>query len=223
MNEQLAEYLGIHYGDGNLSLPNNHTYSISVCLNLKEKQYALYVRKLYLQLFNKLMHYSENEKKNSITLRTHQKVTWSYLHQLGAPIGKKEHLVIPKIVKKEEKYLSAFLRGLFDTDGCITIQRDKGYKYPLIKISMKSKIFANEVQQAYTKLGIKSYICTKSGRNHTGYDVTIRRRESLQKFSKVIGSRKKRVGALGLSKQTLLGRCRQSSTIRTQISTCRTT
>ncbi len=207
MDEALAEYLGIHFGDGHLSLPVNASYRLTVSLNLRDKKYAEYVSGLYLQLFEKRMHYAEYPDKHLIILRTYQKSAWQLLHRLGAPIGRKLHLRIPLGVKKDDRLLASFLRGLFDTDGCTVIQKDKGYSYPQIRITMKDKGFAEDVQEGFGKLGLKSYICRKKGKNYDGYDVTIRNKESYKRFFKTIGTRKRKSGDAG---------------IRTQISTLRT-
>lgn len=193
MDEDLAEYLGIHFGDGNLSIPTNYDYRICICLNLKEKTYADHVQKLFRQLFNKEMRYSEDKKRHAIYLKAYHKKTWEHIHSLGAPIGRKDQLHIPETLQEKE-HLAAFLRGLFDTDGCTTIQRDKGYTYHHIKISMKSRAFAEEVKEALSSLSITAYICKKSNKKDTGFDVTIRRKESFRTFMEVVGSRKREWG-----------------------------
>ena len=66
MDELLAEYLGIHYGDGHLSKPLNYTYRIHITTNIREKEYALFVQRIFLVLFNKNMTYKEIKEKHSI-------------------------------------------------------------------------------------------------------------------------------------------------------------
>ena len=200
MDEGLAEYLGIHFGDGHLSLPANCSYRLTVSLNLRDKGYADYVQELYHHTFDKRMHHREYPEKHLIILRVYQKTTWELLHRLGAPIGKKDNLRIPVSVKKDHRWLAAFLKGLFDTDGCTVIQKDKGYAYPQIRITMKDKCFAEDVRDGFTQLGL-TYICRKKGKNYDGYDVTIRNKESYKQFFDIIGTRKRKSGDAGIRTQ----------------------
>ena len=77
--------------------------------------------------------------------------------------------------------LMLFLRGLVDTDGCSYTQRTAGYEYYLVKITMRSKDFAQQVKFLLSSLGIKSYIC-RSGGNHVSYDVVLRRKNDVSFF-----------------------------------------
>ena len=60
------------------------------------------------------------------------------------------------------------------------------YQYKLIKISNTSNVFVKELKSAFESLDIKSYICRKISRNKIGYEVVIRKKDSFNKFMKII-------------------------------------
>lgn len=64
------------------------------------------------------------------------------------PSGKKESLPIPQWIKENKTYLTFFIRGLFDTDGCVVLQKFGKYSYVLVKISMKDSNFAKDINWA---------------------------------------------------------------------------
>ena len=59
---------------------------------------------------------------------------------------------IPKLLietKNKEIYLS-FIKGLFDTDGCVYLRYKK---YPVISITIKSKMLIRQLEDMFKKLG----------------------------------------------------------------------
>lgn len=188
MSEELAELIGIHFGDGSMDNKHNYTYKLSYACNIVEKQYANYLINKFQKLFNVSLSKILNQKKSCIILYLYSKTLCKFFNEmLEIPYSPKNNLQISSIILSKKEYLISFIRGLFDTDGCITIQRFDKYKYPLIKISTKYRNFAQSISKALKSLNINSFISTKSGRNFIGYDVTIRNKEA-KKFFQIIGS-----------------------------------
>lgn len=79
------------------------------------------------------------------------------------------------------------MRGLFDTDGCITAQKDGKYCYPLVKICTKNQAFAKEIVTILAFLGIPAFICRKINMKNPAYDIVVRNK-NVQKFIDIIGS-----------------------------------
>lgn len=76
---------------------------------------------------------------------------------IGLPLGKKYNsLSIPKIFSNKELIIN-FIRGLFDTDGCICFKRRYSEipYYPVISISSKSKNFIKDIAIILKDLGFK--------------------------------------------------------------------
>ncbi len=187
-SNDLAEFTGIHYGDGALYKENKYNYKIYYSFNLsKDLKFSKYFLSLFYNLFHLKLHIYLRPKRNAIELGIRCKRLYFFLKdKLNFPVGKKEHLSIPSYIKKNKSFLSCFLRGLFDTDGCITFQKGK---YLRIKICTKDKNFAEEIKSNLNDLKIKSCIGKKTGlRNNTlctGYDIIIGSKNAITFFKKV--------------------------------------
>ena len=204
LSEELAELIGIHLGDGSLYRDNNYNYNITYSGNLKkDKNYMNYINLLFLNLFNIKLKPFINEKKSSIELRLRSKAIYIFFKDtLKLPSGKKKDLSIPNYIKKDKIYLTAFLRGLFDTDGCFILQKSRKYYYIIAKISTKHKNFAQDISDSLMTLSIPSYIATKGSKFYEGYDVIIRNKNAklffniikpknqrnISKYYKIVGS-----------------------------------
>ena len=121
-SEKLAEFLGIMVGDGHLS-----NYQAIVTTNSKtDKKHALFVKKLIKDLFNIDASMRVRTLKNTIVVVASSKSLVNFLNRKGMPIGNKiqNNLKKPRWINNQ-KYQKAFLRGLFDTDGCIYLDKHK--------------------------------------------------------------------------------------------------
>lgn len=181
----IAEFIGIHFGDGSMSNKGSNKYRIYYSFNLRDIEYAEYVRNLIYSIFNINIKLGKREKKHEVYLYAYSKNLCTFLNtSLQIPYSPKKQLIIPDYIKYNQEYLKSFLKGLFDTDGCIIIQKDGKYSYVLIKITTSIKMFADDIKSALNSLNINSYICIKS--NNVGiqevYDIVIRRKESVDRF-----------------------------------------
>lgn len=104
------------------------------------------------------------------------------------PIGNKlaKPLHVPKWVVKNKEFQRSFLRGLFDTDGCVYADRHivKGinYIYPNVAITSHSKTLLKDVDSIFKNLGFKS-----TSRN-TQKSVYLRGSIQIEKFFKEVGT-----------------------------------
>jgi len=188
MSVELAELIGIHFGDGSMSQTHNNKYRLTYTCNSLEKQYAKHIANLFKQLFDVSIKIKENKKKNCVDMYFYSKTLCAFFNtRLGIPYSPKTDLRIPEIVLSNNNYLAAFIRGLFDTDGCITIQKSGKYSYYLLKISTKHKTLADDISKALNILEIPAFISTKSHKTSVGFDVTVRNK-NVTKFFKIVGS-----------------------------------
>ena len=156
MSPELAEEIGIHLGDGCLSF--NKKY-FSVKTNKKEEQYMLnFIFPLYKKLFNldlKLM-----KLESVVGFEICSNALFNFKNQvLDIPFGEKvERIIVPKVIldtKNKEIYRS-FIRGLFDTDGCVYLVKSKN-NYSKISFTLKSEKLIGEVKDMLNKLGFIPY------------------------------------------------------------------
>jgi len=188
MDIKLSEFLGIHYGDGCLrcdSKKSDYCFTYSGDSRFDTK-YMARIDQLFKELFG--IYLKHEIFANCYTLRGRSKTIFNFLSIfLQCPIGPKKDLRLPLSILSKNSHLAAFLRGLFDTDGCVTLQKDKGYNYILIKYSMKSYVFAQDIHEGLKKFNISSYICR--GNVH---QVVIRKNSSVKNFFKYIEPKNER-------------------------------
>lgn len=163
-NPIMAEFFGIMAGDGCLSHTGKSVtmnwYWVYICGHkIDDKNHYDYIKNLIKILFNRDVKVYEKNKQNAVFISIKDKLIFESLAKLGLPIGKKyEKLHIPKWICGDEKNARSFLRGLFDTDGCFVLskQRRKIKYYPRIEIATKSDTFGREIVDLLKKLKIKS-------------------------------------------------------------------
>lgn len=172
LNQDLSEILGILGGDGYLS-PDN--YEISVTLNSQEKNYALYVKDLFEEIFE--IDFNLRKQENTLRIKTYSKEIVNQLNKnYNTPLGRKKgQLTIPKNIKNSQHLSKFYIRGLFDTDGSIYLRREIE---PVLEIISRDKDFLEEVKRTLEFLGFNPGI---SGKNLYIYKIG-----SINKFFKDI-------------------------------------
>jgi intein/homing endonuclease len=165
IDEDLAELLGIHIGDGCIS--ENHRYSeYYLGGDLKEeKEYhntwvgPLFNKKIMIPLFNKSVNYKEHPKVGVYAFHIFDKRLVDFFRDLDICIGPKINVSIPKDILKDKKLLKRFIRGLFDTDGSIYFEKSYTSKHrrnnhPIIKLGTVSEKLADDVFISLKKFGL---------------------------------------------------------------------
>lgn len=163
---EIAEICGIHAGDGHLRR-NGKGFEISGSYEEKE-----YYDQHIIPLFNSLFDLNIKGKffptKGTYGFSISSKAIIFFLISFGFPKGKKDDIVqIPEQIlhSQDPTIRRAFLRGIFDTDGCITFdkriyntsifKKTRNY-YPRILFSTISKKLAIGIKQLCEKEG---FIC----------------------------------------------------------------
>ena len=144
MDEKIAEFIGIMLGDGNLGRYKSKVgdkikiqHRIRISLDSRNKNYIQYVIQLIKDVLEvePKIHYKKNENVADVRIYRKDKFFW-----LKDEIGLNESpkwnkMEIPKKYSKGKSSLP-ILRGLFDTDGCLSIFNNNGLLYPRIEIKI---------------------------------------------------------------------------------------
>ena len=138
-SELLAEFLGILTGDGYANYhPKSKQYRIQITGDSRyDREYLLnHVNKLINNLFHLKPSFYFKKNQNTMELVIRSKGLFNFLKLTGFKIGKKGNIGVPEWVLNKHEYMTSFVKGLADTDGCITLK--KRYRtvpyYPAIKI-----------------------------------------------------------------------------------------
>jgi len=183
-SEALAECMGVMIGDGHLS-----KYQASVTTNSKTDQaHAVFIRKMFQKLFQipVALRYKKNE--NAVDVVASSRMLVEFLHHQGMPIGNKIHhkLRVPLWIFTVASYQRAFLRGLFDTDGCVFLDihrmHERVYKYLGWTITSYAGTLTNDIVMLLRLLGFSPT------HRATQKSVYLRRQKEIARYFEIIGT-----------------------------------
>ena len=157
LDEGLAEFLGALSGDGNVD-PKNHRVSIT-CNAISDYEYVtIAVRNMFTDLFGAQT--TVNVHKGDIRCQIYSKELADFLEGIGFPKGKrKNRTFIPVPIFENEKFLRAFLRGVFDTDGSFHRKRKNS---AVVEFISRSPKFLLQIKKALIHAGLKATLSGKS-------------------------------------------------------------
>ena len=189
-NPLFLEFYGILLGDGwlsNFKVRNKKVWLIGISSNLRlDKEFVVYYKMNIKELFKREGTTRKRIDNNVSEFIFGHKILLKYLNErLNFPIGKKENLEIPDIIYSlgfdKVKYV---IRGIFDTDGSIYLERNrKGIpSYPIISIHMKEQRLINQIGEMLGKEGFKVNY------SDNNYMIKIKGRHQIKKWLDKIGS-----------------------------------
>jgi len=151
-SNDLAEFMGIIFGDGTVS----DFYSKIWLNSLADRDYIPFVEKLAKSLFPGATVTSGKDKKDGASwIQISSKIVSSYLQKIGFNFPRR----VPSWIKKNPKFIKAFIRGLFDTEGSVGLKKFNGrngkYLYKQLTFTNKSLNLLNFVPKHLKKLGMK--------------------------------------------------------------------
>lgn len=196
-SKELAEFYGIMLGDGNsnkssyyLSRKNKRgTYTLTIVGDSRfDRVYLLdYVKPLIENLFGIKAKFGNfkpksnfNNSKNAMFLILQGVRAVNFLENKGFKPGNKikNKLTIPIWIKKNDEFLKACLRGLYDTDGSIyKLTNQNSFQ---ICFTNHNLYLLSDVRDSLLSLGI---LCSKISK----YNLYITKKTELRKFLKLIG------------------------------------
>ncbi|HLD87683.1 MAG TPA: LAGLIDADG family homing endonuclease [Candidatus Nanoarchaeia archaeon] len=193
MTEEMAEFIGILAGDGSLSL-SHHEVAVSGHLKLDEEFMIGRVARLLSRLFGVRVKIKRHLKNNNIRCVVNSKRLSNFLaSRFGLPKGKKlGKLHIPQEIAESPKYLSSYLRGLFDTDGSIYMRRKRSL---VLSIISKDALYLQEVKKGMEDLGFHPSVSGKNLYLYRQHEIDRfflrikpQNRKHLQRFRRLKGS-----------------------------------
>ncbi len=165
MSNYFAELLGAFVGDGWMSKTNSGI-SLFITGNPKdEKEYYKRIISLFKKEFLVVLEPRDFKYWGTYGIYTGRKEIIHKFIEAGMPVGNKSICVkVPMEIKNNKELYIAFLRGLFDTDGCISFsksynknaskwQKEKRH-IPRVSITTISKDLAQEVNSMFNNINL---------------------------------------------------------------------
>lgn len=182
-SESLAELLGVLAGDGHLS-----KYQVTVTTNSEtDHAHARFIQKTFHKIFGITPSIKPRPGARALTVCLSSKAACDLLYKLGMPYGHKIKNIrgIPDWIQDNSRYRIAFIRGLFDTDGCFYIDehviKGKLYKNPGMNFRNYSLPLLFFFESVLTGLDLSPTTTSK-------YSVVLRKEKNIVKYFCEVGS-----------------------------------
>ncbi len=204
ITDDLAYICGVLAGDGSIWIrQSKYEYAIKCVGNPKDEKefYHQIIHPLFLKVFNLNINVKFHDSKTTYGFTIYSKALVTFFTKIiGLPCGKKySSLKIPSLFKNNEDLLKSFIRGVADTDFCISFKKkykSTGY-YPVISGSSKSKLFIQEINEVLRKKGFKTVLSLdykrKDSRLKKGYSIIniieLNGKNNLNKWMEDVGFR----------------------------------
>ena len=181
LTELQSEILGILFGDGVLSKTHSSVQIAITGHKLDDREYLIgRVRPMFAQLFAIPLKVRLRNDENTMDLYTYSKRVALTLHEWGMPFGRKKLSSLTPDVALEEV---SFVRGLFDTDGCVY---NKYGPYMQIQFKNASRSLPEYVKECLMKLGFHP---TSIKSDDTKFRFFLCRQGEVDRFFRVIEPR----------------------------------
>ena len=190
--EDLAEFVGIMLGDGNI-YSKNHSHQVRIAGHgVDDYEYlGKYVNRLIKDLFNISSSVAHTSGTNTMYLKAGGKNLILFLKSIGLHPGNKltNGSRIPHWIYNNNTYLRACLRGLFDTDGSVYELLPHWPGLFQINFTNRNDILISQVKKGLERLGLHpSRIHNQHITSSKAKRLVITRKRDIKKFYKEIGS-----------------------------------
>jgi len=200
INEELAELIGCFMGDGGLHHSKNCHYSVYFTGHnlLDFDYYKNRIVPIVLRYFDSKATLKKIKGKNAIRVVFNSKELYYYfLQTLNLGKGKKSDIVeVPIFIKDNEKLFRSLIRGLYDTDGSVFLDKRLVYSKPYPRIlHYTTSIKLHEQLRDYLSNYFKFYTYKRIYKEEThgdAYALEIYGEKNLYKWMELIGFSNKR-------------------------------
>lgn len=200
LNSETAEVCGIHAGDGYLR-NDGRRRELDISGNVEEQTYYdNHVIPLFERVFNIKIRGRFFPYRNTYGFVVRIPEIIILVHELGFPYGSKSTIVsVPDFILGDKPLEKGFLRGYFDTDGCLTFQKQYGnytlfkrtrHHYPRLMFSTVSNRLANGLKEILEDLKFDFTFCKWKPKKQTEslkYGIVLNGIKNLEKWLNIIG------------------------------------
>jgi DNA-binding transcriptional regulator WhiA len=171
---ELAFLIGLTLGDGSL-WRSSRTESLRITLGTDKPLLIEYAAEVIRGIFHKEPYIRKRKYAACADVGLYQN---DLSRRLGIPLGSRKDLVItvPRWIAKEQEFVTAWLKGLFEAEGSLCIHKPT-YTYNFA-FSNRNPSLLHHVRECLASLGFHP-----EGRWNA---IRLRRKEEVEKFRKLI-------------------------------------
>jgi len=192
---ELAEEVGWHIGDGSMNFYKNKGklrgfYQLRGHIEDDKEHYEKRIKHLFKKLFDIEVRIREMPSTRVIGFQIWNSDLIEFKKKLGLPLGKKYEIEIPKKFLANTNLKKAIIKGIFDTDGGIYLERKNKKLYPRMYITTISFKLSEQLLELLREIGFRvtrySQLYNQEFNRKRSYIITIRGVEMFHKFMKEI-------------------------------------
>jgi intein/homing endonuclease len=195
VNEKLAEEIGWHIGDGSMNYYSygggkKGLYQLRGHIKDDKFHYLERIRPIMKDLYNIDVVLRDMPSTGVFGFQLWSDDLVVFKRKLGLPLGKKYNISIPYVFLKSESLKKSVVRGIFDTDGCLYLEKKNKKLYPRLEITTVSVNLGIQLLDIFRSLGFRATKWNVISRNGSKncYKVAIRGDLMLHKFMREIKS-----------------------------------
>jgi intein/homing endonuclease len=171
----LAEFIGIMLGDGNI-----YRNAIRITISSEEQEYKKYIEKLFKKLFGIEPKVYHSKVSKSLSIYVYSKKLRILLEQHGLGQGNKvrRNVRVPKWIKTNKIFSRNCIRGMIDTDGCAHYHKRDKQLY--VSFHNRASNLLRDVQKMAKYFNLKFIL-------NTQYSITLYKKDEVRRYIKQIG------------------------------------
>lgn len=192
---ELAEEIGWHIGDGSMNFYKNRGklrgfYQLRGHIEDDKEHYEKRIKYLFKKLFDIEIRIRDMPSTRVVGFQIWNDNLIEFKKKFGLPLGKKYEIAIPKEFLVNINLKKAVIKGLFDTDGGIYLERKNKKLYPRMYITTISFKLSEQLLKLFRNMGLRatrhSQLYNQKFNRKRSYIITIRGVEMFHKFMKEI-------------------------------------
>ncbi len=192
---KLAEETGWHIGDGSMNFYKNskHTsglYQLRGHIEDDREHYISRIAPIFKKLYGIDINLREMPSTRVFGFQIWNNNLVKFKQGLGLKTGPKLDIIIPKQFLVNNELKVAVLRGIFDTDGCVYLEKKNHKFYPRMEIMTISLKLAKQIRQSFNDLNLRTTFYKDAssylGNRRDAYKITIRGNEMFNRFIDII-------------------------------------
>ncbi len=192
---QLAEEVGWHIGDGSMNFYKNREklrgfYQLRGHIEDDKEHYEKRIKPLFEKLFDIKLKIREMPSTRVIGFQIWNNDLINFKKNLGLPLGNKYDIDISKVFLSKDNLKRAIIRGIFDTDGGIYLEKKNRRLYPRLYITTVSFKLSQQLLEIFNEIKIRatrySQLYNKKFNRRRSYIITVRGVKMFHKFMRLI-------------------------------------